>query len=388
MKRLIPRGPCTGMAFLCGFVGLVAAAVCTAAEPAKAQHAGVTRTEIKKASRATKAPPKPTGPLVPVTEQLIPVDTLAKDGAGKLLILHHNDLHDAIKPRPGKFGGLAYIGGYVKSVRAKRPDTLVLNAGDNIRNSHGGDVMGVNSGGEVSFRVLGASGCDITVMGDHDFVFGLAKLQETLKLGGVTMVTAGITYEDDGKPVFPEFLIRQVGDVKVGIIGATRKVTYSGNHGGPRIVGLKPDALGKHIDELARKLEQEVDLTVLVVHDGSYGSKLLAEAAPMIDVVVCGHDNEVTQTPIKAGNGALIVNMGGHGNYMGALDLVVDKTQKKVGKYTYETIPVDRQKLQPDPEMEKQIEEWDQKWGKMPMAKGVLGKHSSKAGKAGDRAGE
>jgi 2',3'-cyclic-nucleotide 2'-phosphodiesterase (5'-nucleotidase family) len=357
------------MSVLIAAIGMLAVSVCIADEPGQTQPAGVTRGMIKKSSRETKAPPKPTAPLAPVTEQLIPAGTLAKDQTGTLLILHHNDLHDGIKPRPRKLGGMAYIGGYVKSARAQRPDMLVLNAGDTIQNSHGGDYMGLGSKGEASFRALGASGCDITVMGDHDFVFGLAKLQENLKAAGVTMVTAGVTYQDTGEPVFPEFLIRQVGDVKVGIIGATRKYSYGVTQGTRRITGLDPTALFKRVDELARMLEGQVDLTVVVYHEGTYGSKLLAAAAPMVDVVVCGHDNEVTQTPMKADTGALVVNMGGHGTYVGSIDMVVDKTRKQIGKYTFEVIPIDRKKLDPDPELEKEIVDWDRKWGTKPAAR-------------------
>lgn len=345
-------------------VGLLAA-IGVAAEPAS-QPAEANRATIKKIGRDAKAPPKPTGPLVPVVEQLIPPETLAKDATGSCLILHHNDIHDGAKPRGGKLGGIAYIGGYIKAVRARRPDTIVLNAGDNIQNSHGGDYMGLGSQGETSFRELGISGCDMTVMGDHDFAFGLNKLQENLKLAGVPMITAGVKYQDTGELVFPEYLIRQVGDVKVGIIGATRKFSYGVTKGERRIAGLEPAALFKHVDELARKIEPQVDLTVVVFHEGTYGSELLANAAPMVDVVVCGHDNEVTQTPMKSDTGALIVNQGGHGNYMGSLDLVIDKTQKKIAKYTYETIPIDTKKLTADPEIKKQIAEWDAKWGQKP----------------------
>ena len=355
-------------------VGALAVGVCIAVEPPATPPPGpaaaTTRPAAPKLGRRQleKAPPKPTAPLIPVTEQLIPAETLAKDPTGRLLILHHNDLHDGIKPRPRKLGGMAYIGGYIKSVRAQRTDTLVLNAGDNIQNSHGGDYMGLGSKGEASYRALGASGCDITVPGDHDFVFGLAKLQENLKVAGVTMLDAGITFADGGQKVFPEFVIRQVGDVKVGIIGATRKQSFGVAQDPRRLRNLDPEALGKHIDELARRMEGEVDLTILVVHDGTYGAKLLANAAPTVDVVVCGHSNEVTQTPMKADSGALVVNMGGHGTYLGSLDLVVDKTEKKIGKYTLETIPIDTKKIEPDPELQRQIAEWDQKWGKKPMA--------------------
>ena len=47
-----------------------------------------------------------------------------------LLILHTNDLHDHVRQDYDDAGGLAYVAGYVDSVRAERGDVLLLDAGD------------------------------------------------------------------------------------------------------------------------------------------------------------------------------------------------------------------------------------------------------------------
>ena len=346
----------------------------SAAAPAKGKAKGGAKGAAKGAAASQSAsqpaikpgkmyPNVPTGPLKPMTEELVPADALAKDKTSTLLVLHSNDIHDIIKDPPGNtLGGMAYLAGYDESVRAKRPDTLILNAGDMLQK---GDKMSVVSKGEAAYRALGAIGCDCTVPGNHDFFYGMDALRKDAKLSGVPMICAGVVYEDNGEPAFPETLEKQVGDVKVGLIGAT--VPRGGpTENGRKLKMLAQPELGQRVDELARKIDPDVDLTILILHNGIGAGKTLAQMAPMVDVVVCGHANEVTQKPEKAESGALVVEVGRAGQWVGSLDMVVDKTQKKIGKYTYEMVAIDRKTIQPDQELEKKIAEWDAEWGQGP----------------------
>ncbi|MCX7014293.1 MAG: metallophosphoesterase, partial [Candidatus Sumerlaeota bacterium] len=309
----------------------------SAAAPAKGKAKGAAKGAAKaavasqsasqSASRpAKKYPNTPTGPLKPTTEQLVPADTLAKDKTGTLLVLHTNDIHDIIKdPAGNTLGGMAYLAGYDESVRAKRPDTLILNAGDMLQK---GDKMSVVSKGEAAYLALGAIGCDCTVPGNHDFFYGMDALRRNAKVSGVPMICASVVYEDTGEPAFPETLIKQVGDVKVGLIGAT--VPRGGIvENGRKIRTMDMTEAGKRVGELARKMDPEVDLTIVVYHAGLGPGLTVAGMAPTVDVVVCGHANEVTEKPEKAKTGALVVEVGRAGQWVGSLDMVVDKTQKK-----------------------------------------------------------
>jgi 2',3'-cyclic-nucleotide 2'-phosphodiesterase (5'-nucleotidase family) len=49
--------------------------------------------------------------------------------AARLLILHTNDLHDHVRAGEIRLGGLPYVSGYVKQVRARRSDVLLVDAG-------------------------------------------------------------------------------------------------------------------------------------------------------------------------------------------------------------------------------------------------------------------
>lgn len=304
---------------------------------------------------------KITGPLKPTTEQLIAPAALSGHKTGTLILLHTNDIHDILKTPAKGLGGLAYVAGYANSIRAQRPDTLFVDAGD-IQEK--GDTMGPASKGEASYLALGSIGLDATVPGNHDFIYGLDKLLANTQRAHIPILCAGLQYDDTKEPVLPESMIKQIGGLRVGIIGAT--LPRSAHSTGRPVTQFAGEVLGKRIDELARKLEPDVDVTVLVIHNGTFAAKAMAKAAPTLDIVVCGHTNEITEAPLKAETGALVVTVGRAGQWVGTLDLVIDRDQKKVAKYTYELIPMDHEKIKPDAKVAKVIADLDQKWGHEP----------------------
>jgi 2',3'-cyclic-nucleotide 2'-phosphodiesterase (5'-nucleotidase family) len=272
------------------------------------------------------------------------------------MLLHINDVHEILKPPPHGLGGLAYVAGYANQVRAVRPDTVFVDAGDILEK---GDLMSKASQGEASYRVLGAIELDCTVPGNHDFVFGLDKLLENVKLVNLPIICAGMAYADASTSVFPETMVKQVGELKIGIIGATipRPIRSA-----RPVQRLDQTALAARVDELAKVLEPEVDLTILVLHNGTWAGRMMAKAAPSVDIVVAGHTNEVTQAPMKAETGALVVSVGRAGQWVGTLDMVVDRDRKRIGKYTYELIPMDHAKINPDDKVAELVDELDKKW--------------------------
>ncbi len=288
-----------------------------------------------------------------------------------LLLLHTNDIHDIVAAPAKGPGGMAYLSGYIHGLKAKRPDVVALNAGDLLEK---GDRMCIASKGEVSYRAFGATGHDVTIPGNHDFVYGLDKLLTNAQLSGVPMICAGIYDEKTNKPLFPETFEKKFGNVRVGVIGATIDNVVRRNNRNANAPTYKQltgagasTELAEHINRLAKELEPRVDLTVLVVHNGLWMGKKLANAAPMIDVVITGHTNEVTPEPVKSNTGAIVLAVGRAGKWVGTMDMVVDLEGKRIAKYTYQMTPMDHAQVKPDEKLAAQIGQWDKQWADVPL---------------------
>jgi 2',3'-cyclic-nucleotide 2'-phosphodiesterase (5'-nucleotidase family) len=302
---------------------------------------------------------RPTGPLLPTTKELIAPDVLAAHQTATLLILHSNDIHDILKAPDGDApGGIATLSAYVHDMKAKRPDVLMLDAGDLLQK---GDLMSVVSKGEVAYRSLGMIGCDLTVPGNHDFAYGVAAFRKNLELAGISAVCAGMDYTDTGESVFPPYKMFTFGKLRVGVIGATAPVGNP-NENGRAIRKLPGPELGQRVHQIALELKPRVDLLICLLHNGTGAALGLSKAAPEIPIFVCGHSNEVTQAPIVSPSGALITEVGRAGQWLGSLDLTFDLDEHRIGKWTFQMVEMDRDAIEPDAALERQLSEWERQW--------------------------
>ncbi|MCX8036268.1 MAG: metallophosphoesterase [Candidatus Sumerlaeia bacterium] len=297
--------------------------------------------------------------LVGIAVHARPAPQERPSSTASLLLLHTNDIHDILKaPRGNTLGGIAYVSGYIHQVRAMRDDVVALDAGDILEK---GDFLGLASKGEASYRALGAVGYDATVPGNHDFVFGMGQLRRNIEASGIPMLCANIIYEDTKEFVFqPSREIRK-GGVRIGLIGASvgRDNVFES---GRRITTVRHPELGKRIASIAAEVNHRTDIQIVVLHGGTWAAQAVAKAVPEVDVVVAGHTNEVTTTPMVAPTGALIVEVGRAGQWVGSLDMVVDLDAKKIASYQYRMIPMDRKKIPEDKELTKRLEEWEKQF--------------------------
>lgn len=333
---------------------LLAAPFARAAEPVEKAEVG--DGALVDAVKSVQGKPAPKGPFSPSSGVLLDETQIGRHRTGTAVVLHTNDIHDILKAPAQGLGGLAYVAGYANAMRQQRPDVLFVDAGD-IQEK--GDAMGVTSKGEASYRALASLGLDATVPGNHDFAYGLPRLLRNVQLTQIPLLCAGMEYEDNSESVFPEFLIKKIGDLRVGLIGATVRRSA---HSERAVRQFDLPTLGRRIDALARAMEDKVDLTVLVIHNGTQASLALAKAAPTLDVVVCGHTNEITEKPIVTDTGALIVTVGRAGQWVGTLDLTVDRDIRQVARYRYELVPMDHAKIKPDPKVAQLIDDLDRQW--------------------------
>jgi 2',3'-cyclic-nucleotide 2'-phosphodiesterase (5'-nucleotidase family) len=274
----------------------------------------------------------------------------AQAGDGDLTLIHTGDFHGHLVPRPnlrsdgtGQMeGGLARIATIIKKIRAEKKDTLLLHTGDTIQ----GSAEVLYTRGDAIIDVVNTFGIDAFAPGNWEFVYGTARFVE-LFAGDApkapwNTIAANVFYTANGEnwPVLPPFIIKQVGGVKVGILGMT-------TDRGPQVVGksvtkglmflrnakqegeaISPvdKAVKQHVEYL-RNVEK-VDLLVMLSELGLANNLRIAESIPGIDVVLSSDMHEEAQQAIVATNKAtggktILVEEGQDGTLMGQLNLSV-----------------------------------------------------------------
>lgn len=236
-----------------------------------------------------------------------------------LLILHTNDLHDHLRPDYDDVGGLPYVAGYVRQVRAERGDVLLLDAGDVMEK---GDLAPFKTQSRLMYEAMGRIGYDATTVGNHDTAYGVDHLRECAALAGDMALLCLNLFQADGTRHFDASRIFTVNDIRVGVVGLT--VPKGGEL-------MSPEAAGAALQAEAERLKKEAHIVVAVCHFGTRDCTAMSARAPAVDVFISGHSHEITRTPIRLKDtGVIVVQAGYYARYVGRLELIVDTDAKRI----------------------------------------------------------
>ena len=263
----------------------------------------------------------------------------------------------ALAARYGRMGGYAHLATLVKRIRAERNGrTLLLDGGDTLQ----GSATTLWSRGEDMVRVSNQLGVDVFTP-HWEFVYGLERVKELFGdrerrgLFAGDFVAHNVTVAGWGDHVFHPYTIRDVGGVRVGVIGQAFPYTPVSH---PRrfvpdlTFGIREDGVQTLVHGL--RDDKKVDLVVLLSHNGVAVDLKLAARVHGLDVVLGGHTHDALPQPILVGR-TLVVNSGAHGKFLSRLDL--DVQRGRVGGYRYRLIPILAQDVPQDPDMARTIDE-------------------------------
>jgi sulfur-oxidizing protein SoxB len=262
----------------------------------------------------------------------------------------------ALAARYGRMGGYAQLAGLVKRARAERPGrTLLLDGGDALQ----GSATALWSRGEDMLRAINQLGVEVFTA-HWEFTYGLERVRELFgdreRAGRFSgdFVAQNVSEAGWGDRAFRPFTVREVGGVRVGVIGQAFPYTPVAH---PRrfvpdvTFGIREDQIQTLVDELrARK----VDCVVLLSHNGIAVDLKLAGRVTGLDVILGGHTHDGLPQPITVGR-TLVVNSGSHGKFLSRLDL--DVRGGRVVAHRYRLLPVLANAVAADPDMTRLIAE-------------------------------
>lgn len=254
-----------------------------------------------------------------------PVETPAR----QVTLLYVADLHAQLEPHPELFwdgaserieeaGGFARVKAAIDAIRAERGgDVLVLDAGDTLQ---GSGAAALTEGAAV-VPALNALELDLGIPGNWEVAYGPAVLHQRAQEIRHPLVAANVRDAASGERLFRPYDIRDVGGVRVAVIGFTdpdvpirQPPAYS--------TGLRYDdhsELPALVDEVRGK---GADVVVLASHVGLAKAVALTDDVPGLDVHLSADTHERTYRPIDR-NGVWVVEPGAFGSFLGRLDLWV-----------------------------------------------------------------
>ena len=299
-----------------------------------------------------------------------------------LRLLETSDLHmfardwDYYRQRNDPTVGLDHLGMRIGEARAAAPNSLLFDNGDILQGNPLGDFVAekADRGGawvHPMFRAMNLLSYDAATVGNHEFNYGLAFLEESLRGAAFPFVCANVA-RADGAAFLPPFRVleRVVVDedgvkwpLRVGVIGFTP----------PQIMIWDKSSLEGRLTcedilasarRLLPTLRARCDIIVALSHSGisnatvrenEENASLHLAALGEIDAVFTGHSHRVFPGPdyagrsdIDADKGALAgvpaVMPGFWGSHLGVIDLALarDGERWRVVNFATEARPIYR----------------------------------------------
>ncbi len=254
-----------------------------------------------------------------------------------------NDFHAALWPVKAKWmqgepllGGAASLAGYIQQFRKKDPDMIWVIAGDIFL---GDSIDNLTKGGTV-IEFLNLIQPDCLALGNHEFDYGLTVLKKRVKEADFPIICANIKMKNNKYLVKP-YIIHKTKRVKILFIGIICSNLYN-------IVSIR------HLDDVrvldpvetilehSKKMDKEVNLTIIVSHSGLNQDKKIAEALPSdsgVDIIIGGHSHDLMENPDVV-NGIIICQAGSKGHYLGNLNVDINTQTNKIISYSWHLIPI------------------------------------------------
>lgn len=236
----------------------------------------------------------------------------------EITILHINDMHGRVVEGIS----VARISTMVENFRAENPNTLLFDAGDTV---HGLPIANLFEGGSM-IELMNEIGFDGMVAGNHDFNFGLERLQALNNIAEFPIMGANVINEA-GDVVLDDYQIFVKDGVRIGVFGLATPDTLYRTH--PRNVeGLDFVSPTNVAAQMVSHLEPQTDIIIALGHLGItpssfYTSLRVIENVPGIDIFIDGHSHTLFEEG-RMVNGTLLVSTGAHTQHFGVVDLVVE----------------------------------------------------------------
>lgn len=271
----------------------------------------------------------------------LPLIRLARgETTHRLTILHMNDFHSRHDPvdaramscaaggKPGCFGGSARLASATRAQRlaAERDGrtVLLLDGGDQFQ----GSLFFTKYAGMAELAVQHAIGTDAMAVGNHEFDRGPATLAAYAAAARFPLISSNIDASNepalDGR-IKDRVVLRRDG-LAIGLVGLTTLETRTGSSPGPNVGFLEP---GPALGQAVRRVRAEgAQFVVLLSHMGVLFDRAVGEAG--VSLVIGGHSHTLLSDseagafgPYAQANpaGALVVQAGAFGRYLGRLDL-------------------------------------------------------------------
>jgi len=273
-----------------------------------------------------------------------------EDGSASAYALTYNDF-SSLAQAYGKVGGLDRVSTVINSIRAARPDALLLDGGDTWHGSY----TCHHTEGQDMVNVMNMLKPDAMTF-HWEFTLGSDRINELVESLPYAALGQNIFDAEWDEPaeLFKPYKFFERGGVKVAVIGQAFPYMPIAN---PRWMfpeysfGIRDENMQAMVDEVRAA---GAELVVALSHNGFDVDKKMATRVKGIDVILSGHTHDALPEPVQVEQ-TYIIASGSNGKFVSRIDL--DVRDGRMMGIKHKLIPIFSDVIAPDPVITKVIDE-------------------------------
>ncbi|SPF82052.1 thiosulfohydrolase SoxB [Pseudoprimorskyibacter insulae] len=272
------------------------------------------------------------------------------DGSPSAYALSYNDF-TSLAQTYGRVGGLDRVSTVINSIRAARPDALLLDGGDTWHGSY----TCFHTQGQDMVNVMNALKPDAMTF-HWEFTLGSDRVNELVESLPYAALAQNIFDAEWDEPaeLFKPYKFFERGGVKVAVIGQAFPYMPIANPGWmfPEYAfGIRDERMQEMVDEVRAA---GAECVVVLSHNGFDVDKKMATKVQGIDVILSGHTHDALPEPVQVEN-TFIIASGSNGKFVSRVDL--DIRDGRMMGIRHKLIPIFSDVIAPDPVITQIIDE-------------------------------
>ena len=272
------------------------------------------------------------------------------DGSPSHYALSSGDF-SALAQGYGRVGGLDSMATVINSIRADRPDAILLDGGDTWHGSY----TCLKTQGQDMVNVMNALKPDAMTF-HWEFTLGsdrINKITEELPFAALGQNIFDAEW-DEPSEMFPPYKMFERGGTKIAVIGQAFPYIPIANPSWmfPEYsFGIRDENMAAMVAEVRAA---GAECVVVLSHNGFDVDKKMASVVPGIDVILSGHTHDALPDPYVVGE-TIVIASGSNGKFVSRVDL--DIRDARMMGYRTKLIPIFSDVIEPDKEVSALIDQ-------------------------------
>jgi hypothetical protein len=192
---------------------------------------------------------------------------------------------------------------------------------------------------DLYLKTYNLMGYDAFIPGEVDLSLGIDELKRISKQAKFSFLLANLLERQAQKPVFKPYIIKEMGGVKIGLLGLTSRDFFLKNPASEKEKYYLAEPIAtarKIISDLKKK---NCKIIMAIAHMPENELKAFAQALPEIHFVISGHERRLASRPLEVNN-LKIFMAGTRGENLGRLDFFPKEEAGKRLFAHYQILPL------------------------------------------------